>query len=775
MKPFKRLKLSLWCSACLALAVGLASPLSAAPNQEAAHDAQPQKPSAVWRTDATTNVAQTLDLIGLVPGGQATAVKLTGANPTQYFDFGVRADEIVSSAALELDFTASPSLIAATSQINVFLNGELQGSHALAKDTMGKPAHASFALNPKAMKKRNQIAVEFVGHYQVVCENESNKALWLDIAPTSRLTLSKQNLRLSNDLAQLPLPFVDAAGNAATVLPLVFAEAPSREQKLAAALVAGHVGALSGWRGADFPVYMGSLPGKGHYVVFATNERRPEFMAELPVFEGPELLMLDAPGSLFEKMLVVGGRNDKELVTAAQALVASNQMLIGPRHRVKGDFKVADVLPAYSSPRWVNTDEAVPLRELMEYPEQLTARGTALPALHVEMRLAPDMYITSASEANISLLYRYTKPAAGQPAQLRTLVNGYLADSENLSEDASRGAKTVSLPLKTGPAVAIGGKPSGLAAVNDISFETFYQTVTNEGSPENCRASTLPTHQIQIDPTSMIEFSGMYHYAQLPEIGLFTQGAFPFSKYADLSQTAAVIDDKASGAELTTLFNVIGRIGAATGTAPVHLTIASPDETALMQNKDLLVVGKLPATVLDISQDSADALAQTLEKWFEKPAAKANDKAEAKADAKAQGQNNAKNEVKSEETEDAAPEFLTTGFAVISSIKSPLAGNRTLVALLSEGARGAHVLNSRLARPGDLAEAAGGTVFVGEDTLTGFAPESTYTVGDMPWLRRVWLSLADRPFILVFCALAAALVAGAGIFLYMRRWIRRRA
>ena len=273
----------------------------------------------------------------------------------------------------------------------------------------------------------------------------------------------------------------------------------------------------------------------------------------------------------------------------------------------------------------------------------------------------------------------------------------------------------------------------------------------------------------------MIEFSGMYHYAQLPEIGLFTQGAFPFSKYADLSQTAAVIDDKASGAELTTLFNAIGRIGAATGTAPVHLTIASPDETAPMQNKDLLVVGKLPATVLDISQDSADALAQTLEKWFEKPAAKANDKAEAKADAKAQGQNNAKNEVKSEETKDAAPEFLTTGFAVISSIKSPLAGNRTLVALLSEGARGAHVLNSRLARPGDLAEAAGGTVFVGEDTLTGFAPESTYTVGDMPWLRRVWLSLADRPFILVFCALAAALVAGAGIFLYMRRWIRRRA
>ena len=97
------------------------------------------------------------------------------------------------------------------------------------------------------------------------------------------------------------------------------------------------------------------------------------------------------------------------------------------------------------------------------------------------------------------------------------------------------------------------------------------------------------------------------------------------------------------------------------------------------------------------------------------------------------------------------------------------------MALLSEGAAGAHVLNTRIANPGDLAQAAGGTVFLGEDSLTGFAPLSTYTVGDMPWFRRVWLSLADRPFILVLCALAAALAAGAGIFFYMRRWIRRRS
>ena len=58
--------------------------------------------------------------------------------------------------------------------------------------------------------------------------------------------------------------------------------------------------------------------------------------------------------------------------------------------------------------------------------------------------------------------------------------------------------------------------------------------------------------------------------------------------------------------------------------------------------------------------------------------------------------------------------------------------------------------------------------------MVSIITEEFNTVGDMPWFRRVWLSLADRPFVLVFCALLAAIVAGAGIFLFMRRWIRRR-
>ena len=66
-------------------------------------------------------------------------------------------------------------------------------------------------------------------------------------------------------------------------------------------------------------------------------------------------------------------------------------------------------------------------------------------------------------------------------------------------------------------------------------------------------------------------------------------------------------------------------------------------------------------------------------------------------------------------------------------------------------------------------------MFLTDDTATGFAPHKTWTVGSMPWVERVWLSLSDRPLMLVLAALAAAFAAGAILFLTMRRITRDRA
>lgn len=176
----------------------------------------------------------------LVPGGSAAAVKLTGLSRVQAFDFGVRRDEVVSEATLDLSFTPSPALAPSGSQLNFYLNGRLQRSLPVTASMVGQPSHLTLKLSPKVIESVNQLTVEFIGHTPSVCENPADAAIWLDIAAESRLTLVKQRVRLANDLAAFPAPFVDTASNDPVVLPMVFSGAPTSMQKQGGGRVGEH-------------------------------------------------------------------------------------------------------------------------------------------------------------------------------------------------------------------------------------------------------------------------------------------------------------------------------------------------------------------------------------------------------------------------------------------------------------------------------------------------------------------------------------------------------
>ena len=140
----------------------------------------------VWRTDLTGGETTTYALSDLAPGMAGKPIKLTGSNNSGYFDFTVKPDEVVMGGELTLNFTVSPSMLANVTQLNIFLNGELQETAALSAKQIGKPQSLVFNLGSKSFRTgQNQVRVEFVGHYQTVCENASNPSLWMDIAPES--------------------------------------------------------------------------------------------------------------------------------------------------------------------------------------------------------------------------------------------------------------------------------------------------------------------------------------------------------------------------------------------------------------------------------------------------------------------------------------------------------------------------------------------------------------------------------------------------------------
>ena len=285
--------------------------------------------ASVWRTDLMGAFTSQTALLKMIPGGQADSIRMSGLHNEQYFDFGLRSDELVSEAKIQLNFTASPSLIPIRSQLNVFLNGQLQKTIPVEESALGKMVRLEVELDPKQVKSHNQIRFQFVGHYQPICESPASDTLWLDVDKSSSLTLTKQKIRLPNDLSKLPAPFVETSTQKASVIPFVFAKSPDSQTKTAAAILSSLFGRVSAWRGADFPVYYNRAPAEGHFVVFVTNKSRPDFLKDLPTVEAPQLMMMDAPHSRYAKMLVVAGRDEQDLVKVAKVLASDEQVLIG--------------------------------------------------------------------------------------------------------------------------------------------------------------------------------------------------------------------------------------------------------------------------------------------------------------------------------------------------------------------------------------------------------------------------------------------------------------
>ena len=70
-------------------------------------------------------------------------------------------------------------------------------------------------------------------------------------------------------------------------------------------------------------------------LVFATNDRRPSFLAEHPAAEGPTVELIDHPQDRYSKLLLISGRNDDDLVAAATALALDRGQLRGNRVRLE--------------------------------------------------------------------------------------------------------------------------------------------------------------------------------------------------------------------------------------------------------------------------------------------------------------------------------------------------------------------------------------------------------------------------------------------------------
>ncbi len=456
-------------------------------------DLAPVAPAALPNVPVR-DVAYTFAKIAPPPGTFA----LRGTNPEGVIEFGVRSDEVVTHAMLNLEFTPSPSLIPVESQVKVFLNDELMGVTAITKDQLGKPTRFQLPIDPLYISDFNRLRLVFVGHYQNICENPASNTLWLDISKSSSLDLRYQSLSVKNDLSHFPEPFFDARDNRPLNLPVVFAAAPDVAQQRAASILASWLGDKAQWRGQNFPVLYNQLPTQ-HAVVFATNTQRPDFLKDYPPVKAPTVEIISHPDNPYVKLLLILGRDDNDLIMAAQGIAQGNILFRGQNVTVDKVEQLAPRQP-YDAPNWVRTDRPMTFAELQQYPDQLQTTGLLPPPISLSLNLPPDLFLIRSAGIDMRLKYRYTSTRLMDGSRLSISLNNQFVQDYPLSPNTPEDSKILRLPLLQGlqdsakrltiPALKLG-------ATNQLRFDFDYSTLLASGAEGRCETYTRPRQTTQ--------------------------------------------------------------------------------------------------------------------------------------------------------------------------------------------------------------------------------------------------------------------------------------
>ncbi|WP_054177964.1 cellulose biosynthesis cyclic di-GMP-binding regulatory protein BcsB [Trabulsiella odontotermitis] len=782
-----------------AVAVGMSSMLpitTYAEPETGAATAAPAQPVATQSQDSTTTVAPSPATTTVAPGPTTTtaepgatppaspavvvdnntpsrevklsfaqiapapgSILLRGANPDGYIDFGTRSDEVVTKAILNLDYTPSPSLLPVQSQLKVYLNDELMGVLPVTPEQLGKKVSAQLPIDPLYITDLNRVRLVFVGHYRDVCENPSSTTLWMDVGRSSALDLTFQTLEVQNDLSHFPVPFFDPRDNRPLTLPMVFAGAPDVMQQQAAGLIASWFGSRANWRGQTFPVLYNTLPDR-NAVVLATNDKRPDFLRDHPAVKAPTVEMISHPDKPYIKLLVILGRDDKDLMQAAKGLAQGNILFRG-NSVVVDDVKPLLARKPYDAPNWIRTDSPVTFGELKSYDQQLQSTGLNPTAISLSLNLPPDLYLLRSSGIDMDLKYRYTMPPVKDSSRMDISLNNQFLQSFNLNSTQEANKLIMRLPVLQG---LLDGKNDvqipalQLGATNQLRFDFQYMNPMPGGTIENCITFQPVMNHVVVSDDSTIDFSNYYHFLAMPDLRAFANAGFPFSRMADLSDSIVVMPKTPDQGQLGTMLNTVGEIGAQTGFPAVNLTVTDDGSKIQDKDADILLIGTIPEKLKDDKQ--IDLLVDATKSWVKTPV-RHNALPSVMMDAEARKAN-------------AQTSVTSSGpMAAIVGFQSPYNDQRSVVALLADSPRGYELLNDAMNDSGKRAVMFGSVSVIREAGVSSLRVGDIYYVGHLPWFERVWYALSNHPILLAVLA-AISVVLLAWVLWRLLRIISRR-
>ncbi|CAN5260419.1 cellulose biosynthesis cyclic di-GMP-binding regulatory protein BcsB [soil metagenome] len=737
------------------------APRAAAVTAVAAATAVAPAGSATAAPAAAAPLAGTLRELNLTQLGIDYAIKLRGISGTVGIPFSVRADELITGASLRLNYAYSPALIPELSHIKVSVNNVLLSTLPADKANAGKPLTADIPIDRRLITDFNRIDLELVGHYTRDCEDPVHTSLWATIDASTTLRLNVAPLNTVNDLAVLPQPFFDRRDVRRLKLPFVFGNATATQTLEAAGIVSSWFGALAGYRGATFPVSNGDLP-LSNAVVFALPDAMVPGVS-MPSIQGPGLAVVDHPQDPNFKLLIVSGRTPAELRTAASALALNNRALSGATAGIP-EFEMPAARKPYDAPRWISSDRPVQLGELSQASE-FSVAGYTPNVIRLNMQLPPDLFTWRSRGIPLDLQYRYTPRVRADQSTLNLSANDTFISS---------------LPLRT-------AFPTG-----DHWWNPLSQKLLNDGTVPERKEVLLPTlavgsrAQLQmhyyfeppagkclpllenvrggIDPVSTIDVSHFPHYIAMPELAAFANSGFPFSRLADLADTAVVLPDQPEASDTEAYLAIMGQLGNATGFPALRVTVGRSSNIGQLADKDLLVVGNLQNQPL-------------FTQWAAQMPLKRNNTAQQYRFGT--WVDEALNFVTGTRKREDLPSSAQISIvddgedAVIAGFESPLRSQRSVVAVVATAKSQPSLVNA-LMTPDLIKRVQGSMSLVRGTQVSSVLTGDTYYVGRLPPVAWLQWNLSRSPIILIIGAVLIALIGSAAAYASLQLRARKR-
>ena len=698
--------------------------------------------------------------------GVTQSFQLRGIDAIYSVPFSIPADEVVTGVKLKLDFSYSPSLLTNLSHLKIMLNGEVAQTIPLPKETAGSALIREVSLDPRLVSDFNQLSLQFIGHYTLDCEDPFHSSLWMNVSNLSSVHFTVAPLSVVNDLVLLPSPFFDRRDGRRLERPFVFGATPSTATLEAAGIVASWFGDLASYRGAWFPAHLNRLPDD-NAVVFATNDDRPQGLLNIPPINGPTISVVTHPTDARYKVLLVMGRDGAELRTAAASLglgksglagqTVSNAKLDGLRTRVP-----------YDAPRWLPSDRPVKFGELATLQE-LNVRGLAPDLVRLNLMAPPDLFGWNSPGAPVDFRYRYTPRPKLDKSNLNVLVNDkYVTSYPLLAYPGSEAPDSTlrQLAAKLAPGELLPAEANFHLPVVHLRSRSQMQFHFSFDYPKEgaCKDVVLDNVRASIDPESVIDISKLPHYIKMPDVSAFANAGFPFTRMADLSETAVVMPDNYSSGDIGTYLTLMGRMGYSTGLAAYGVTVGRAADVSRFADKDILLLGGPTsqslfrdwAKSMPFSADgqtrvfSLSDLRKRYLPWYETPQDTTLPTGELSASTLARE-------------------------AVLFGFKSPLNSSRSVVAVTSDRTTGQADVLTALMDDDIVPKIQGGIAVIRGKDVDSMESTSPYHIGKLPPLLAIRWALSNNIWIAALLILVVAILLAGVSYTLLRTQANRRS